>query len=253
MKKSFQTIMTAAVFAAALSAGAGDTLAAQSLRADAETVTAVPQTTYGPPVWLTEPEATTTDELLREEGVAPIYTDPTTTLTLAGTSPIPEESALQLAGEQTIPEIATTLALAGTSVVPQLNTTTSTCTTLTMEGTTPLVTEPELEMPGEAPLYNEAGDLDRNGSLDARDLSLLKQYLLIGQTYKTDHSISDVNGDGNIDKEDVKALIRLLTGKPEDEEEQPETTPVTTEELLPTTTTIPTTICTLYGPPPAWQ
>ena len=210
MKKSRQSLITAALFAAAISTGTAIT--PQSVSADND-ITTVPQTTYGPPFWMmTEPETETPP--LETEGTVPIISTSTATTTTT-------DEFVMLEGD------------------------------IMVETTT----DPfELMTGGIVPAYHEPGDLNRDGSLDARDLSLLKQYLLMqstgsGYLYET----GDVNQDDKYDKEDVKALIRLLTGKPEDEDEPPETTPVTTEELITSMTTIKTTTCPLYGPPPAWE
>ena len=231
MKKSIQTLMTAAVFAAALGTGVGDTISAQ-FSAGADDVTTVPQTTYGPPVWMMTTDETEEEiEPIRLDGEAPVYSDETTGTTLLTT---------------------TELMLAGTSMVPQISSTTTTCTTVGFEGTAPIptTTEPEeLVTPGEAPLYHEPGDPDYNGSIDARDLTLLKQYLLSNKAYGIDAETYDVNMDGDINREDVKALLRLLTGKPEDEEEKPSTDE---SDLMTATTTLGTSTCPLYGPPPAY-
>ena len=78
MKKSIQTLMTAAVFAAALGTGVGDTISAQ-FSAGADDVTTVPQTTYGPPVWMMTTDETEEEiEPIRPDGEAPVYSDETT-------------------------------------------------------------------------------------------------------------------------------------------------------------------------------
>lgn len=260
MKKTIQTIMTAAAFAAALGAGAVDTLSAQSAQyadaaGDLNAVTMIPQPVYGPPEWMTEDPEDGTGPLV-EDGVAPNYTEEeTTNLGLCGTTVIPVATTLTLAGTSVLPldTTSTMLTLEGTSVLPQDHTTTTSTTTLTMEGTTPIQTEPELITPGEAPLYGEPGDIDMDNSVDARDLTLLKRYLLAEKGVYADYT-GDVNRDGKIDKEDVKALVRMLTGKPEDEDEPVVTTTVTAPvTTITTSTTIPTMIHTLYGPPPAWN
>ena len=244
MKKTVQTLMTAAVFAAALGAGASDTLSsAQSISYGSEAdflggtvTTMLPQPVYGPPeVMLTSEEP---EQTLVPDGTAPFYpettTESTSTLALAGTSVIP---------------IATTLGLAGTAPVPQ-DTSTTCCTTLGIDGTAP-IPEGELVTGGVMPIYQEPGDTNQDGSLDARDVSLLKQYLLANGDIQSNPDNLDVNRDGNVDKQDVKALIRLLTGKPEDEDE-PQQTDQTAYPVTSTTTTFVTT-CPLYGPPPAWN
>lgn len=213
MKKTIQTIMTAAAFAAALGAGAGDTItaqfAAESVAADS--ITTVPQTTYGPPGWM----MTTED---------------------------PEEL-------ETLPIVTP-----GTVMHYELDTTTSsTTTTVTLEGTSPLPTD--LTTDGVAPAYNEPGDFDNNGSFDARDLTLLKRYLLSNKTTQGSAVMADIDLNGEVDKKDVEALLRLLTGKPEEEDQPSVETEMTTQPTAPVTTTDVTrpTYMVLYGPPAAWE
>ena len=213
MKKTIQTIMTAAAFAAALGAGAGDTItaqfAAESVAADS--ITTVPQTTYGPPGWM----MTTED---------------------------PEEL-------ETLPIVTP-----GTVMHYELDTTTSsTTTTVTLEGTSPLPTD--LVTDGVAPAYNEPGDFDNNGSFDARDLTLLNRYLLSNKTTQGSTVMADIDLNGEVDKKDVEALLRLLTGKPEEEDQPFVETEMTTQPTAPVTTTDVTrpTYMVLYGPPAAWE
>lgn len=213
MKKTIQTIMTAAAFAAALGAGAGDTItaqfAAESVAADS--VTTVPQTAYGPPGWMMSTEE-------------------------------PEEL-------ETLPIVTP-----GTVMHYELDTTTSsTTTTVTLEGTSPLPTD--LVTDGVAPAYNEPGDFDNNGSFDARDLTLLKRYLLSNKTTQGSTVMADIDLNGEVDKKDVEALLRLLTGKPEEEDQPFAETEMTTQPTAPVTTTDVTrpTYMVLYGPPAAWE
>lgn len=113
-----------------------------------------------------------------------------------------------------------------------------------------------------APLYGppwvfaSLGDVNYDNSIDARDVTLLKRSILEENFRESDLYLGDLNNDGSLDKEDVQALIRMLTGKPEDEDEPAETTTITETTLtntdVTTTTTLPVTIHTLYGPPPAW-
>ncbi len=97
------------------------------------------------------------------------------------------------------------------------------------------------------------GDMNYDFRLDATDLTLLKQLLLEERSYEqSDTRLGDVNQDGDIDKADVKELIRRLTGRPEDEDLPEETTTAVVTDTT-TDTTITTTVMTLYGPPPAWN
>ena len=216
MKKNFQSLLTAAIFAAAVSTSAGGVITPQFASAEgADDITTVPQTTYGPPGWwMTEPDDTTTEPLM-PEGTVPIITTTTTTTTF-------DE-----------PELA--------GVLPVYTTT----------------DEEIVQLMGEPLLYDEPGDLNMDGSLDARDVTLLKQFLLLqadGIGYSS--SQIDLNRDGAVNKSDVKALIRMLTGKPEEEDEPDVTTTSETRQTvtLPTTTEDVTreTFAVLYGPPPAW-
>ena len=203
MKKTLQSTLTAALFAAAITSGTGGTLSPQLANA-VDDITTVPETTYGPPGWMMtteEPEDTGTTPLITA-GTIPIYTEDTTTTTT--TTSDPEDEPVMLSGD--------------------------------------------------VPVYNEPGDLDRNGSFDARDLTLLKRRLMY-QDGTLFQDIYDVNGDGQMNSEDARALVRLLTGKPE-EEEDPASTSVsssTTSQLTSTTTEI-TSLKTqpAYGPPLAW-
>ncbi|MBR5363791.1 MAG: dockerin type I repeat-containing protein [Oscillospiraceae bacterium] len=213
MKKTLQSKLTAALFAAAISTSGG-TLSPQLARAAdaADDVTTVPQTTYGPPVWMM-----TTDE------------SDTTTTTATTEMPIFSTEA---------PTVTMTTSTTGE---PAFGTEAPTVTMTT--------TTEELQLAGEPVLYDEPGDVNMNGSIDVRDLTLLKQYLLNQSKYQVAAGVGDLNGDGKIDKKDVQALIRLLTGKPEGEEEKTSTDP---SNLMTMTTTIGTTTCVLYGPPPAY-
>ena len=107
-------------------------------------------------------------------------------------------------------------------------------------------------------MFAEPGDLNYDFQLDARDLTLLKRYLLEGEINDHIDRLANVNHDGKIDKEDVKELIRKLTGKPEDEEEPDVTTTATTATTqtadTETTTTDPweNYPLPLYGPPAAY-
>lgn len=202
MKKTLQSTLTAALFAAAISSSTGGTLSPQLANA-VDDITTVPETTYGPPGWMMtteEPEDTGTTPLITA-GTVPIYTEDTTTTT---TTSDPEDEPVMLAGDIRV--------------------------------------------------YDEPGDLDRNGSFDARDLTLLKRRLMY-QDGALFQDIYDVNGDGQMNSEDARALVRLLTGKPE-EEEEPASTSVsssTTTQLTTTSTEISSLMTQpAYGPPLAW-
>lgn len=205
MKKTLQSLMTAAVFASALTTGFSDSISANS--AD-DNFPLYPELMYGPPDY-TDIEDEPPFEPVITEGTI-VTTTPTTDVSMEGTTPIYDDTAL-----------------GGVTV-------------------TTTTTEP-LMLDGDAPVFSEPGDLNMDDSHDVRDLSLLKQYLLTNQSQGIVDITGDVNLDGSIDKEDVKALIRLLTGKPEDEED-----PIITTVPTSSTTTTTAPIATLYGPPPAY-
>lgn len=228
MKITLQSLLTAAVFASSLGTGLSDTFAVQANNDD---ITQVPQPTYGPPVFT----QTETDDLCCKTTSQIVYgttvTTPTTTTSTSDRYP-------DFTGTVTMPTTTTTTTT--TSRYPEFIGTVTTPTTTTAPD--PVV------LAGDAPVIE--GDKNYDGSIDARDVSLLKQDILNGRKSGTD----DINHDGVINKEDVKALIRLLTGKPEDEDE-PITTDIT-DQNNPAVTSVTTTtelIQTSYGPPPAWK
>lgn len=194
MKKTLQTLMTAAVFASALTTGFSDSISANS--AD-DNFPLYPELMYGPPDYTNIEDEPPFEPVITEGTI--VTTTPTTDVSMEGTTPIYDDTALG--------------------------------------GVTVTTTTEPLMLDGDVPVFSEPGDLNMDGSHDVRDLSLLKQYLLTNQSQGIVDITGDVNFDGSIDKEDVKALIRLLTGKPEDEE----------DPIITTTTT-----ATLYGPPPAY-
>ena len=244
MKITLQSLLTAAVFASSLGTGLSDTFAVQANNDD---ITQVPQTTYGPPVFT----QTETDDLCCKTTSRIVYgttvTTPTTTTSTSDRYP-------DFTGTVTMPTTTTTTTTTsrypefiGTVTTPTTTTTTTATTFPEYMGTVTTASEP-IALAGEAPIIE--GDLSRDGSIDARDVSKLKRNILNG----SHDSYNDINQDGVINKEDVKALIRLLTGKPEDEDE-----PITTDirdQNNPAVTSVTTTaefIQTSYGPPPAWK
>ncbi len=217
MKKTLQSLMTAAVFASALTTGFSDSISANS--AD-DNFPLYPELMYGPPDY-TDIEDEPPFEPVITEGTI-VTTTATTDVSLEGTTPIYDTHP--------IPE--------GTTPIYD---------DTTLGGVTVTTTTEPLMLGGDVPVFSEPGDLNMDGIHDVRDLSLLKQYLLTNQSQGFVGITGDVNSDDSIDKEDVKALIRLLTGKPEDEEDPIITTVPTSSTTFPTTSTV-----TLYGPPPAY-
>ena len=55
--------------------------------------------------------------------------------------------------------------------------------------------------------------MNRDGTVDARDLSELKNKLLFGFTDRQSLLAADFNGDGNADSNDMTSMIRFLTGR----------------------------------------
>ena len=128
------------------------------------------------------------------------------------------------------------------------------------------------------------GDMNMDNCLDARDLAKLKQIIIEHDGPIHLSKLGDPDGDGwitvsvwdeigiyhpgdlnqdlEVNKDDVKALIQKLTGKPvkpdeqQDDDKEKIVTTVTTEETG-KLSTIPTTyrdwdiVVPLYGPPPA--
>lgn len=203
MKKSLHSILTAAMFAAAVTTSLSDPAAsAQVTVSPAETqlmddTERGPQSAYGPPSWFTETELTemTTTEPQDVYGPPSWFTEPT------------DEPASTTTSAETYPE--------------------------------PVYGPPWI--------FAKKGDMNYDRVLNARDVTQLKRAILTGEFSDAEDYLADVNGDGLIDQEDVKALIRQLTGKPEDEDD-PITTDITDLTEPPFSTT---TVC-LYGPPPAY-
>ena len=256
MKITLQSLLTAAVFASSLGTGLSDTFAVQANNDD---ITQVPQPTYGPPVFT----QTETDDLCCKTTSRIVYgttvTTPTTTTSTSDRYP-------DFTGTVTMPTTTTTTTTTsrypefiGTVTTPTTTTTTTTTPrypefigTVTTPTTTTVPTTTEFAgatHPITMPHFSPA-DVNADEIIDARDVSMLKRDILNGNSFYG----NDINQDGVINKEDVKALIRLLTGKPEDEDE-----PITTDirdQNNPAVTSVTTTaefIQTSYGPPPAWK
>lgn len=111
------------------------------------------------------------------------------------------------------------------------------------------------------------GDINRDFAINSEDLTVLKRAILEhgGKEFDlkqkmesesaesiSDYIFGDMNSDGKLNKEDVDALIRQLTGKPEEEDEPIQTFISNSTDITTSTVTTPKTI-PLYGPPPAWK
>lgn len=231
MKKSLHSILTAAMFAAAVTTSVGNpTVSAQNSDAPAESglmqeTERMQQGVYGPPNWFTtEPELTKlTDTEPQDVYGPPNWFSETETLT---TTDVTRDIPPTVYGP------------------PYWYTDTETeATVTTTTDVTEIIPQPAYGPPW---IFAETGDLNYDGVLNAADLSLLKRAILDG--IRTDEilHLGDTNSDGTIDKKDVRELIRQLTGKP-DEPEETDVTVLSTDTTIPTTSTVP-----LYGPPAAY-
>lgn len=187
----------------------------------------------------------------------------------AGNMPVSgasQSAAVRPAEEPQTTEVTTTdLQLEGVPVVFEETTTepdvmfdgeilpeTTTTEEVVFEGVAPMPEETttEVQLGGDVAVIT--GDLNYDYRVNAKDLSALKRAILEGERYQYEH---DINDDGVVDKEDVKALRRMLTGKSKaeedaEEEAQTTTTTVTDETILTELTTMTETIpAPLYGPP----
>ena len=250
MKKSTQSLLTAAMFAAALTTSAGGSAVfAQDAASSEATLMAQtgsePQDVYGPPNWFeTDPEQVELTEPIEQPAYGPPYweterTDVTEPITQPAYGP-------PIWFSDTETGTTTTEPIPQTEYGPPY-----------WETTTPDITE-IIPQPAYGPpwMFAAPGDLNYDFSLDARDLTLLKRYLLSGKMDDASYRLANVNGDGEIDKKDVKELIRKLTGKPEDEDD-PDVTTTATDATQPPeseTTTDPwwDYPLPLYGPPAAY-
>lgn len=246
MKKTAKTAMTAAMFAASLGASANTACYANSIMQSnaasvgfdyAETtVGTTVQTVYGPPEVMESLFGTTTEDMpIQLEGDMRVETTSEDELVTPGVAPIyTDDEELR---EEGVVTVETTM-----PIVPEGTVVTTTCTT-----TMPTYDTYPVPVYGPPSYFFKHGDLNMDRSLDSRDLTLLKRAILEGEGY-FDPELLDVNGDGAINKEDIKALQRQLTGKPEDEEGDQ------TRYAATTTTTMTTTIDEPipqpeYGPP----
>ena len=95
------------------------------------------------------------------------------------------------------------------------------------------------------------GDVTRDKTVDARDLSRMKRLILTMQDEPysyVESEISDLNHDGKVDKEDLDIMLHEVLGVPKKEEPAVTTaTALTVETAAMTSTTQPVVL--LYGPP----
>lgn len=208
MKKSLHSILTAAMFAAAVTTSLSDPAASAQAKINPAEESLMDETwreqqgAYGPPNWFTETELTemTTTEPQDVYGPPSWFTEPT------------DEPASTTTSAETYPE--------------------------------PVYGPPWI--------FAKKGDMNYDRVLNARDVTQLKRAILTGEFSDAEDYLADVNNDGLIDQEDVKALIRQLTGKPEDGEENAVTTFITNSTDTTTTTVTTPMTYVLYGPPPAY-
>ena len=62
------------------------------------------------------------------------------------------------------------------------------------------------------PVGSKKGDVNEDGSVDLKDVTILRRHLAGGWNVKINEYNSDVNGDGSIDLKDVTILRRYLAG-----------------------------------------
>ena len=74
------------------------------------------------------------------------------------------------------------------------------------------------------------GDVDRDGFVNARDVTMIMKYL-VGKSLKVFYpEQADVNGDGRLNAKDVTALMRILVGKSDDAGDTDTAAPDDTDE-----------------------
>lgn len=242
MKKSLHSILTAAMFAAAVTTSVGNpAVSVQSGAASAEAglmqeTEREMQGAYGPPNWFTETEMTKlTDTEPQDVYGPPNWFSETETLT---TTDVTRDIPPTVYGPPNwFSDKETEATVTTTTDVTEIN-----------------------PQPAYGPPW-VSGDLNTDFQVDARDLTLLKRMILDnngadvslevppGYVIADGRAFADMNGDGKLDKADVKALVRMLTGKPEKEDDPQESTvtsTATTVASLITTTSTP--VVSLYGP-----
>ena len=233
MKKSLHSILTAAMFAAAVTTSVGSPTVSAQPGASSEAGLMLEtereqQGAYGPPNWYTtEPEKTELTMPITQ----PAYGPPFWSETESELTKLTESEPQDVYGPPSwFTENETTTTTDVTKDVPE-------------------------------PVYGPptaVGDLTLDYRIDAKDLTWLKRFILENGGTEIDlrkvqdrsnMSLGDMNGDNKLNKEDVKLLVRQLTGKPEDDDDPKETALTTSATLvttLMTTTTRPPT--SLYGP-----
>lgn len=253
MKKSLHSLLTAAMFAAAVTTSAGSVAnAPNASAAPAENdliteTTTEPQCVYGPPEWFTSESELTDITGTEPQDVygLPNWFSETETLSTDVTRDVP----------------------------PTVYGPPSWFSDKETEATTTETTDVTNNIPD--PVYGPPwarGDLNHDFRLSAEDLTLLKRELL--KNKGTVSLISepgfvvagnivqgDLNGDQTVNRADVELLIRQLTGKPDDEEEPDVTTTATektevttnTTTALPWNFTVPDYDVPLYGPPSVFE
>ena len=247
MKKSLHSLLTAAMFAAAVTTSAGSIANAPNASAapaedDLTRLTETePQDVYGPPSWFseTEPAATTTENPFLT--AVPLYGPPRLDETIA---PITDTTT-------TTRPIMTEVPLYGP---PHWFTDTETEATTTTTDVTTIIPQPAYGPPY---VLFEKGDLNGDRVINAQDLTLLKRAVLYDNLDSLWRPLGDLNDDGAVDKKDVKEMIRRLTGAPEKDPDETDVTTTATDATVPPkpeTTTDPywDYPMPLYGPPTAY-
>ena len=254
MKKTLHSILTAAMFAAAVTTSVSSPSVSAQPASEAglmQETAREQQNVYGPPSWFTtEPGLTRlTDTKPQEVYGPPNWFSETETETETLSTDVTRD------------------------VPPTVYGPPSWFSDKETEATTTETTDVTNNIPD--PVYGPPwarGDLNHDFRLSAEDLTLLKRELL--KNKGTVSLISepgfvvagnivqgDLNGDQTVNRADVELLIRQLTGKPDDEEEPDVTTTATektevttnTTTALPWNFTVPDYDVPLYGPPSVFE
>lgn len=263
MKKTEKTVLTAALFAAALNmipSGAGDvttSASATDYNPAAPPIAYDPsaeeiQDVYGPPIWETTTAAPPIAYDPNNAVEVPVYGPPvswtttetelTTQTTTATTEPMP----VPVYG----PPISWTTT--GTELTTQTSTTTK---TQTSSGLTLATTTNTIPVAVYGPPIAWYGDINADGRIDVFDMIELRK-LYINSTSNGEKAYrADVNQDGDIGMADLVMLNNYLLGKIDDfSDPLPEPKPTTAVSYEPTITTSTEPIPqTEYGPPIAFN